>query len=108
MTPRGEQQKPLFIPLKREYFEAFKRGEKVEELREYGPRWNKDTCQVGRSVVLSLGYGKQHRMTGRIWRFNRQHGSTFGSTYRADIQAVYGTLNIWIACISIELDEVSP
>lgn len=95
--------KPLFIPLKTEYYEAFANGSKREELRRYGPRWNERTCPVGRDVVLSKGYGKQARMTGRVWKFKKQHGSVFGSTYRAAILDVFGTLDIWIACVSIEL-----
>ena len=31
--------KPLFIPLKAEFFNAFERGEKTAEYRVYGPRW---------------------------------------------------------------------
>ena len=98
-------EKPLFIPLKTEWYEAFERGDKGEELRLYGPRWNERTCRVGRAVVLSKGYGKAHRMAGRIWKFKRQHGSTFGSTYKNAIQRTYGTLNVEIACISIERGE---
>jgi len=93
--------KPLFIPLKTEYYEAFAGGSKTEELRLYGPRWNKDTCKVGRAVTLSKGYGKQARMSGVIWKFKKQHGSLFGSTYKEAIMAVYGTLDVDIACISI-------
>jgi hypothetical protein len=96
-----EHTKPLFVPLKKEYYEAFLTGEKTEELRLYGPRWNHRTCTVGREVVLSLGYGKQHRMKGRIWKIKKQHGSTFGSTYRDQIVAVFGTLDVQVACISI-------
>lgn len=95
--------KALFVPLKTEYYEAFAIGSKREELRRYGPRWNEKTCAVGRDVVLSKGYGKQHRMSGRICKFKRQHGSTFGSTYKAAILSVFGTLDIDIACVSIEL-----
>ncbi|AHF91608.1 RNA-binding protein [Opitutaceae bacterium TAV5] len=62
-------EKPLFIPLKREFFEAFKRGEKRNEYRIYGPCWNERTCRISRAVVLSLGYGKQHRLKGRITSF---------------------------------------
>ncbi len=58
--------KPLFIPLKREYFEAFKSGTKTEEYRPEGPRWNARTCAVGRPVVLSLGYGKANRLNGVV------------------------------------------
>lgn len=93
--------KPLFIPLKTEYYKAFKDGSKREELRVYGPRWNHKTCTEGREVILSNGYGKQNRMKGRIWKFKKQQGTLFGSTYKAAIKAVYGTLEIDIACISI-------
>lgn len=95
----------LFIPLKRAYFEAFKDGTKNEELRRYGPRWNERTCAIGRPVTLSLGYGKAHRITGTIERFKKQSGSTFGHTYKAAILAVFGTLDIDIACISINLEQ---
>jgi len=95
--------KPLFVPLKTDYFEAFANGSKCEELRRYGPRWNEKTCAVGREIVLSKGYGKQHRMSGVIRKFKRQYGWTFGSTYRAAILDVFGTLDIYIACIAIEL-----
>lgn len=95
--------KPLFIPLNTKYFDAFADGRKTEELRRYGPRWNENTCKVGRDVVLSKGYGKKHRMTGRVWKFTRSHGSTFGRTYKAAILDVFGTLDIEIACITIDL-----
>ena len=97
--------KPLFVPLKTEYYEAFANGSKTEELRRYGPRWNEKTCPVGREVVLSKGYGKQHRMAGRVWKFKKQHGSLFGSTYKAAILDVFGTLDIEIACVSIDLAQ---
>lgn len=93
--------KPLFIPLKTEYYEAFANGSKVDELRCYGPRWNEETCKPGREVVLSKGYGKQSRLKGSIWKFKRQHGSLFGSTYKEAIKSIYGTLDIDIACISV-------
>lgn len=97
--------KPLFVPLNTEYYNAFADGSKREELRRYGPRWNEKTCPVGRAVGLSKGYGKAHRMTGEIWKFKRQHGSTFGSTYQAAILDVYGTLDIEIACIAITVPD---
>jgi hypothetical protein len=48
-------ERPLFIPLRREFFEAFRDGRKVEEFRVHGARWNKKTCRVGRKVIRSLG-----------------------------------------------------
>jgi hypothetical protein len=99
--------KPLFIPLKAEYFDAFCSGHKREELRVYGPRWNERTCAPGRRVILSRGYGKRARLSGVIWKFKRQHASTFGSTYRQSIERIYGTLDMLIACISIDVESVS-
>jgi hypothetical protein len=61
--------KPLFIPLKRKFFEQFNKGTKNTEYRAYGPRWNYGTCELWRSVVLSLGYGKQKRLRGIITKF---------------------------------------
>ena len=97
-----EMEKPLFIPLMTKYYEAFKSGGKTEELRLYGDRWNERTCYVGRKVTLSKGYGKAERMTGVIWRFKKQHGSLFGSTYKKSILDVFRSLDIEIACISIK------
>jgi len=56
---------PLFVPLRREWFNAFARGEKTEEWRRCGPRWNSKSCYPGRPVVLSLGY-RGARLSGRI------------------------------------------
>lgn len=62
-------EKPLFIPLRREWFDKIDRGEKTIEYRAYGPRWNERTCQIGRAVVVSLGYGKQRRLSKVISSF---------------------------------------
>ncbi len=48
--------KPLFIPLKTQWFRQFESGEKETEYRAYGPRWNERTCAIGRAAVLSHGY----------------------------------------------------
>jgi hypothetical protein len=48
--------KPLFIPLKTEWFRKFEDGSKNVEYRAYGPRWNERTCRRGRSATLSHGY----------------------------------------------------
>jgi hypothetical protein len=68
--------KPLFIPLKTEYFEAFKAGTKTTEYRAYGSRWNERTCSVGRAVVLSKGYGKGNRLTGVVVAFQKRFMET--------------------------------
>lgn len=48
--------RPLFIPLKTEWFRAFESGAKQVEYRLYGPRWNERTVYPGRRATLSLGY----------------------------------------------------
>lgn len=62
----------LFVPLKTEYFEAFKAGSKTVEYRRYGRGWNEHTCRVGRSVTLSKGYGKYSRLSGIVVGFSRR------------------------------------
>lgn len=91
--------KPLFIPLKREWFEAFRTGLKTVEYRPHGPRWNERTCWVGRPVVLSLGYGKAHRLTGRITEFWASEART------PAFVSIYGHDRI-MACIRIDLDSL--
>lgn len=61
---------PLFIPLKAKFFDAFKAGTKTREYRLRGPRWNADTCWIGRPVILSRGYGKKDRLKGVIVGFH--------------------------------------
>jgi len=62
--------KALFIPLRTEWFRKIESGEKSTEYRAYGPRWNEKQCRVGRTVTLSLGYGKRHRLSKVISSFN--------------------------------------
>ena len=95
--------KPLFIPLRTEFFEAFLRGDKRSELRLYGPRWNERTCPPGRPVILSKGYGKAHRLNAVISVFLKRDARTFGSTYQASILSIFGTLDKPIAEIRLEV-----
>ncbi len=62
--------KPLFIPLKAEYFNAFKNGTKVTEYRLYGPKWHEKTVFSGRPVILSKGYSGE-RLTGTVIRLRK-------------------------------------
>ena len=95
--------KPLFIPLKREYFEAFKAGTKTEEFRPEGPRWNRRTCPIGRPVVLSLGYGIANRLTGLVVGFRNSAEPTKTPAWKD----CYGDRGGNAACIEIKLDEKS-
>lgn len=89
--------KPLFIPLKSQYYDAFCNGSKPEEYRKYGPRWNERTCHVGRRVTISKGYGKQNRREGTIvgfatrWMMSDEWIECYGKPGYA-------------ACIEIKLD----
>lgn len=75
-------EKPLFVPLKTEHFEAFERGDKDTEFRLYGPRWNERTCHVGRKVVLSHGYGKTKRLYGIVASFARRSAPTASEEWK--------------------------
>ena len=93
--------KPLFIPLRGEYFDAFVSGTKNTEFRKYGPRWNEKTCWVGRPVMLSRGYGKQSRRAGHIVGFTVSREPTRSDDWRA----CYGETDGMAACIHIELTD---
>jgi len=93
--------KPLFIPLKTQFYNAFCDGSKTIEFRKYGPRWNENTCRVGRRVTISKGYGKQSRRHGVIVGFSRNQMAT------PDWLACYGEPGE-AACIEIKLDAVKP
>ena len=93
-------QKPLFIPLKTAYFEAFAKGEKTTEYRPYGPRWNELTCPVGRKVTLSHGYGKARRLSGTVAAFERSAEPTRTPAWLD----CYGRKGVEAACIHIRLD----
>lgn len=96
--------KPLFIPLKRQYFEAFERGEKIAEYRKHGPRWNRETCQPGRPVTLSLGYGKARRLYGYVCGFRKLDNTKAIDGWRD----CYGDYIGPAARIEIKLDRTSP
>ena len=91
--------RPLFIPLKREHFEAFAAGTKREEFRPEGPRWNRRTCAIGRPVVLSLGYGKARRMDGVVAGYRSSEEPTKTAAWRD----CYGDRTCVVACIAIDI-----
>jgi hypothetical protein len=108
--PHNEQpagDKPLFVPLKAEFYEAFERGIKTTEYRLHGPRWNARTCYPGRVAVLSYGYGKQRRMRCTIKRFTAQTGHNIRKQDQDSVVALYGNLDAQLACIEFEGFEVS-
>lgn len=96
--------KPLFIPLKKEYFEQFEAGTKKKEFRLYGPRWNEKTCIPGREVILSFGYGKQRRLQGTIKSFSKV--PVMKSEGMADFWLIYGVHAGPVA--EIEIENINP
>ena len=61
-------EKPLFIPLRTQWFREFEAGTKQTEFRAYGPRWNERTCRPGRDAVISHGYSGK-RLLRRVFSF---------------------------------------
>lgn len=61
-------EKPLFIPLRTEWFRKFEDGSKRTEYRIYGPRWNERTCRIGRKATVSHGYSGK-RLHGVVESF---------------------------------------
>lgn len=98
-TPVELLVRPLFVPLKAAYYEAFVNGTKTTEYRKFGARWNEYTCKLRRRVTISKGYGKQHRRTGVIVGFECKWMAT------QDWLDCYGEPG-WAACIEIDLDDV--
>ena len=93
---------PLFIPLRREWFEAFENGHKTFEYRPLGPRWNARTCAIGRRVILSLGYGRSRRLRGTIVSFEQSEDVTRTSAW----QSIYGSKGYTLAAkIGVQLDS---
>ncbi len=90
--------KPLFIPLKTQFFRAFQDGSKTVEYRRHGALWNARTCRIDRPVVISHGYGKKERLTGRVIGFEVKVMDSL------DWIACYGKPG-QAACIEIELSR---
>jgi|PersoiStandDraft_1058852.scaffolds.fasta_scaffold119832_2 hypothetical protein len=63
-------EKPLFIPLRTQWFRMFEAGTKNVEYRAYGKGWNERTCRIGRAARLSHGYSGA-RIEKRIVGFKK-------------------------------------
>ncbi|WP_131667393.1 hypothetical protein [Psychrobacter pygoscelis] len=91
--------KPLFCPLKKEYFLQFKNNEKTVEYRAYGKQWNEKTCTIGRLMNLSLGYNGE-RILAVITNFTVIN---INQAPQAAID-IYKHKTNQIACIGVSLD----
>jgi hypothetical protein len=74
--------RPLFVVLRRQWYEAFRDGGKRIEWRVYGPRWNRQTAYRGRPVTLSLGYSGA-RLRGVVVRARRVRADLAPAAARA-------------------------
>ena len=96
-------EKPLFIPLRTEYFEAFSLGYKAYELRPYGKRWNEKTCRPGRAVTLSKGYGKHARLSGVIDKIVIHNPASLNDHDRTALLLCYGNIDFNVIKIFIKI-----
>ncbi|MGK7903867.1 MAG: hypothetical protein AB4352_21170 [Hormoscilla sp.] len=96
--------KPIFIPLKSEYYQTFLNGSKRIEYRRAGVgQFTLAKCIPGREVTLSKGYSKRDRIKGTIVRsWIERHKHPTGA-----IAACYGTEQIDIIAIEIAVDRTS-
>ncbi len=98
--------KPLFIPLKTEYYRAFEGGGKDTEYRLHGGPWTESQCVVGRSVNIRRGYSTPDNLYGVVKSFHAIPLYRIqGGMLRLAIKACYpkATADTLIACIGIEL-----
>ena len=80
---------------------------KKVEYRKHGARWNQATCETGRQVTLSKGYGKQNRLTGEILAFQTCKAFELDPHVRKGLEMIYKTLDFEIACIYIEVKKIN-
>lgn len=91
--------KPLFIPLRTEWFRRFEDGSKRTEYRAYGPRWNERTCRVGRAATISHGYSGK-RLHGHVNRFAKVERAFAPDAAKA----IYPNAD-YIAAIGLSIEE---
>ncbi len=96
--------KPIFIPLKSEYYQAFLDGSKRIEYRRAGVgQFTLAKCTPGRDVTLSKGYGRRDRIRGTVvnsWIEHHEHPT-------GAIADCYGHQPIDIIAIEITVDRTS-
>lgn len=67
MSRDAVKTQPLFVPLRRQYWIAFRDGRKRTEYRLYRGQWTTQSVWQGRKVILSLGYSGD-RLFGVVTR----------------------------------------
>ncbi|MFW5499576.1 MULTISPECIES: hypothetical protein [unclassified Maridesulfovibrio] len=82
--------KPLFMALMTEHYIKFRSGEKKYEIRQYGKRWNEETCRIGRLVSISHGFQKKGRLIRVVIDFKKISGSQLNEADRMAVKAIWG------------------
>lgn len=101
-------EKPLFIPLAAQWFDAFATGSKTREYRLIGARWNEKTCRIGRAATLSRGYGKQARLYGRVASFTALNLADLPADAAAAMRAIYAFIPDGNAIAEIGFTTLGP
>lgn len=92
--------KTLTLPLKREYFEAIRDGDKTEEYRRVTPYWRKRlTFHRYDQIVLTLGYPARDDHARRIVRPWR------GFTIKTLAHPHFGSDPVEVYAINVEGDQ---
>jgi len=99
---RTHQKGDAFIPLAADPFNQFKAGTKTHELRKQDKRWRSELYPIGRRVTLSHGYSGE-RLYGSVSSYESILGSYLSESDREAVVRHYGTTNIYVAVIGIDL-----
>ena len=73
---------------------------RIQALRKYGPRWTAEVCAIGRAVTLS-----SYPLNGVIDTYSRTNARFLSKDYQEAVQCHYGTLDIEVAVIGINIKE---
>jgi len=96
---------PLFLPLKTEFFNAFKDGTKTHEYRRHGRQFTKKNWFPGRRVNLRRGYSTNDNLYGTVTSFKVFRKSEIIGSLAKTITDLYGPEDEEICEIGIEIDE---
>ncbi|WP_319761898.1 hypothetical protein [Maridesulfovibrio sp.] len=96
--------RPLFIPLKKEYFEQYKNGTKKYELRKPERQFQLKYLTPGRDVTLSCGYSGD-RLYTKIGGAELWHSGDLGKADRKACLDCFGQHGE-VVKINFDFDEV--
>lgn len=98
--------KPVFLPLKRKYWEQFRDGESSVEYRKLGHRWREKAFPSGRGVILSCGYSGP-RLLARVRSCSVVNSSNIDGGDGLSVVELYGA-NVLVLAIKLEMMSDLP